>query len=168
MNTNKNLTSIKGHNSTNLQKITGNNSNIDLVNINAYTKFGKFLTICSKDIEQKQKKLTSIKGHTSVTNLRKMTGNDPNLDIVNINEHTNLVKFYQFILKILSGNTILTSVKGHNSITNVRKMMWNNTNLDLVSINAYTQFGKILSYCSRLINNDGHNDRLPKSSIAPL
>ena len=83
-----------------------------------------------------------------------------------LNAHTPLVKFYQFILKILSGNTILTSVKGHNSITNVRKMMWNNTNLDLVSFNAYTQYGNILSFCSRLIKYDGQNDRLPKSSIA--
>ena len=35
-------TSINGHNSvTNLRKMTGNNSNLDLVNTNAHTKFGK-------------------------------------------------------------------------------------------------------------------------------
>ena len=51
---NKILTSIKGHDIVqNKQKITGNNSNLDLVNMNAYIKFGEFLSICSQDIEQK-------------------------------------------------------------------------------------------------------------------
>ena len=40
---------------TNLWKMTGNNPNLDLVIINAYTKYGKVLSICSKDIELKQK-----------------------------------------------------------------------------------------------------------------
>ena len=35
-------------------KIVGNNSNLDIVKINAYTKFGQIRSICSKDIEQKQ------------------------------------------------------------------------------------------------------------------
>ena len=43
------------------------NPNLDLVNINAHTKFEQILSICSKDIELKQI-LTSIKGHNSVTN----------------------------------------------------------------------------------------------------
>ena len=115
-----------------------------------------------------------------------MTGNNPNLDLVNINAHT---KFGQIlsILNILSGNgilnEILASVKGHNSVTIVWKMMCNN--LDLVNINAYTKFGKILSICSQDIEQkqimtygmmetrndgwkDGRNDGQPKSSIAPL
>ena len=51
---NKILISIKGCNSvTNLRKMMQNNPNIDLVNINAYTKFGKIQSICSQDIEQK-------------------------------------------------------------------------------------------------------------------
>ena len=33
-----------------------NNSNLDHVNINAYTKFGKMLSVCSEDIEWKQGK----------------------------------------------------------------------------------------------------------------
>ena len=61
----------------------------------------------------------------------------------------NLVKFYQLVLKILSGNQILneilTSVKAHNSVTIEQKLMCSNPNLDLVNINAYTKFGKILS-----------------------
>ena len=33
------------------KKKTGNNSNLDLANMNAYIKFGEFLSICSQDIE---------------------------------------------------------------------------------------------------------------------
>ena len=44
--------SIKGHKFvTNFGKKTGNNSNLDLVNINAQTKFGQILFISSQDIE---------------------------------------------------------------------------------------------------------------------
>ena len=53
---NKILTSIKGHNSViNYEKITGNNPNLDLVNINALIKFGEIISICSRDIERKRK-----------------------------------------------------------------------------------------------------------------
>ena len=34
--------------------MTGNNPNLDLVDINAFTKFGKILSICSQDIERKR------------------------------------------------------------------------------------------------------------------
>ena len=37
-----------------MRKIMCNNHNVDLVNMNAYIKFGKILYICSQDIEQKQ------------------------------------------------------------------------------------------------------------------
>ena len=48
------LMSIKGHTSvTSLQKMTANNPDLDLVNINAYTKFGQIPSICSEDIERK-------------------------------------------------------------------------------------------------------------------
>ena len=32
--------------------MTGNNPNLDLVNMNAYKKFGEILSICSQDIER--------------------------------------------------------------------------------------------------------------------
>ena len=35
--------------------MTGNNPRLDLVNINAHTKFGQFLSISSQDIEWKPK-----------------------------------------------------------------------------------------------------------------
>ena len=48
------LTSIKGRNSVgNLRKTKIYNPNVDLVNDNAYTKFGLNLFIRSQDIEQK-------------------------------------------------------------------------------------------------------------------
>ena len=34
--------------------MTGNNLKLDLVNVNAHTKFGPILSICSQDIERKQ------------------------------------------------------------------------------------------------------------------
>ena len=57
---NKIQTSIKGHDIvTNAKKKKkkkkmGNNSNLDLVNMNAYIKFGEFLSIGSQDIERKR------------------------------------------------------------------------------------------------------------------
>ena len=49
------LTSIKGRNSVKiLQKMTGNNPKLDLVNIDVLTKFGRILSIRSQDIERKR------------------------------------------------------------------------------------------------------------------
>ena len=36
------------------KKIMCNNPNVDLVNMNAYIKFGELMTICSQDIEWKR------------------------------------------------------------------------------------------------------------------
>ena len=47
--------SIKGRNSVKLgQKMTGNNPKLNLVNVNANTKFGQILSISSQDIDRKQ------------------------------------------------------------------------------------------------------------------
>ena len=49
------LTSIKGHNYIKiLQKMTGNNPKLDLVNDDLHTKFGRILSIRSQDIERKR------------------------------------------------------------------------------------------------------------------
>ena len=37
-----------------MQKMLCNNTNVDLLNLNAYIKFGEILSICSQDIERKQ------------------------------------------------------------------------------------------------------------------
>ena len=48
------LKSIKGRNSVKiLQKMTGNNPKLDLVNVDVHTKFGWILSIRSQDIEWK-------------------------------------------------------------------------------------------------------------------
>ena len=50
------LRSIKGRNSVaNLRNLTLYNPNLDLINVNVYTKFGKILSIHSQDIERKRK-----------------------------------------------------------------------------------------------------------------
>ena len=52
---NKILTLIKGRNSVKiLQKMTGNNPKLDLVNVDVHTKLGQIRSICSRDIERKR------------------------------------------------------------------------------------------------------------------
>ena len=49
------LTPIQGRNSVKiLQKMTGNNPKLDLVNVDEHTKFGLILSIRSQDIERKR------------------------------------------------------------------------------------------------------------------
>ena len=49
------LTSFTGCNSVaNLRKMMRNNLNLDLINVNVYTKFGSILSIHSQDIERKR------------------------------------------------------------------------------------------------------------------
>ena len=55
----------------------------------------------------------------------------------------NLIKFNQFIHKILSGNEILTRTKGTNHVVNLGKLRCNNPNLDLVKVIAYAKFDQI-------------------------
>ena len=70
----------------------------------------------------------------------------------------NLVRFCQFVLKILSGNKILTSIKGSNSVKILRKMTGNNPKLDVVSVDVYTKFGQILSIRSQDIEQKQNYD----------
>ena len=70
----------------------------------------------------------------------------------------NLVRFCQFVLKILSGNKILTSIKGHNSIKILRKMTGNNPKLDLVNVDMHTKFSPILSIRSQDIERKRNSD----------
>ena len=82
------LTSIKGRNSVKiLRKMPGNNPKLDLVIVDAHTKFGRILSIQLK-ILCRHEILTSVKGRNSVKILRKMTGNNPKLDLVNVDMHT--------------------------------------------------------------------------------
>ena len=61
MSKNQILTSIKGCNSVaNLRKTKIYNTNIDLFNDNAFTKFGLILSIRSQDIEQKPTRAVTL------------------------------------------------------------------------------------------------------------
>ena len=70
----------------------------------------------------------------------------------------NLVRFCQFVLKILSGNEILTSIKGCNSVKILRKMTGNNPKLDLVNVDVHTKFVQILSIRSQDIEPKQNSD----------
>ena len=65
------------------------NPNLDLINIDVYRvqTLMKFCCFLLK-ILSGNKILTSIKGSNSITNLQKMTCNNPNIDLVNINVYT--------------------------------------------------------------------------------
>ena len=106
------LTSIKDHNSVfNLQKLTCNNLNLDLVNIYAYVKLGQIPSINFLDLSR-NKILISLKGHNSITIQTDMKQSQPGSCQYQLMHMQNLVEFQQFILK--------TSIKDHNSITNYK------------------------------------------------
>ena len=68
--------------------MTGNNTKLDLVNVDVHTKFGQFCQFVLKILSMNEI-LKSIKGCNSVKILRKMMGNNPKLDLVNVDVHTN-------------------------------------------------------------------------------
>ena len=70
----------------------------------------------------------------------------------------NLVRFCQFVPKILSGNKILTSIKGRNSVKILQKMTGNNPKLDLVNVDGHTKFCQILSIGSQDIEWKQNSD----------
>ena len=70
----------------------------------------------------------------------------------------NVVGFYLFVLKILSGNEILMSIKGRNSVKILQKLTVNNPKLDLVNVDVHTKFGRILSICSQDVERKRNSD----------
>ena len=66
----------------------------------------------------------------------------------------NLVKFYQIVLKILSGNKNLTSINGHKSVTILRQMTDKNPKLDLVNINVHTKFVKFYQLVLKILGGN--------------
>ena len=70
-----------------------------------------------------------------------------------------LVRFCQFVLKVLSRNEIHTSIKGKDSVKSLQKMT-GIPKLDLVNVDVHIIFGQILSICSQDIErkqNSGIN-----------
>ena len=124
LNGNKILTSIKGHNSVEKeQKIICNCPYLHFVNINACTKFYQNPSIGPQDIEHRQNFIkihqlvhkilsideisTSIKGHNSVENERKILFNH----LVNINAYTKSNRNSQINSQDIEPNKFLTSIK---------------------------------------------------------
>ena len=70
----------------------------------------------------------------------------------------NLVRFFQFVLKILSGNEILTSIKGRNSIKILQKTTGNDPKLDHVNVVVHIKFGQFLSIPSQDIERKRNSD----------
>ena len=83
---------------------------------------------------------TSIKGHNSKENERKILFKHLNLHHVDINAYTKFDWNPQIYLQDIEHNKILMLIKGHNSVKNWPKTMCVRTNMDLVYINAYTKF----------------------------
>ena len=72
----------------------------------------------------------------------------------------NLVRFCQFVIKILSGDEILTSIKGRNSVKILQTKTGNNPNLDLVNGDMQTRFGQILSIRSQDIERKRNSESM--------
>ena len=69
-----------------------------------------------------------------------------------------LVRFCQFVFKILNGNEILMSIKGCNSVKIWRKMTGNNPKLDLVNVDVHTKFGRVNSIHFQVIERKPNSD----------
>ena len=103
--------------------------------------------------------LTTIKGQNSVKILQKMIGNNPKLDLVNVDVHT---KFGQ----ILSIHTQYIKWKLYSDINQglllrqnfAKKMTGNNAKLDHVNVDVHIKFGQILSNCSQDIEQKRNSD----------
>ena len=82
------LTSIKGRKSdSNLPKMTPYNPNLDLFNVDVYTKFVEFYPFILKILSGNEI-LTLIKDRNSVANLQKIMFYNHNLDLINVNVYT--------------------------------------------------------------------------------
>ena len=88
---------------------------MDLVFINAYTKFYQNVSICSADIEEKHI-FTSLKGDNSVVYKRIQSICNPKPLLPDINVHAKFEEIGQKLLKLESGNEALTDgTDGHSN-----------------------------------------------------
>ena len=69
-----------------------------------------------------------------------------------------LVRFCQFVLKVLCGNKILSQSRAKTLSKVSKKMTGNNPKLDLVNIDVHTNFGQILSNRSQDIEWKRNSD----------
>ena len=77
-----------------------------------------------------------------------MTGNNPKLDLNNVDVHTNFGQILSICSRDIKRKQILTSIKGRNSVKILPKMTGNNPKVDVVNVDVHINFGQILSICS--------------------
>ena len=87
-----------------------------------------------------------------------MTGNNPKLDLVNVDVHTKFGQILSIHSQLLSGIYILTSIKSCYSIKILRKVTGNIAKLDHVNVDVHIKSGQILSICSRDIERKQNSD----------
>ena len=124
-----------------------------------HTKFGRILSIfvCTSILSGNEI-LMSIKGRNSIKNLRKMTGNNPKLDLVNDDVHTKFGRILSIRSQDIERKRNSDVNQGCNSVKILRKMMGNNPKLDLVNDDVHTKFGRILSIRSQDIERKRNSD----------
>ena len=87
-----------------------------------------------------------------------MTGNNPKLDLNNVDVHINFGQILSICSRDIEQNEILTPIEGRNSDKIWQKMTGNNPKLDLVNVNVHTKLGQILSIGSQDIERKRNYD----------
>ena len=85
-------------------------------------------------------------------------GNNPKLDVVNVNVHTKFGQILSIASQDIERKRNSESIKGHNSVKILRKMTGNNPKVDVVNVDVHINFGQILSICSRDIERKRNSD----------
>ena len=125
-----------------------------LMNIQNLVLFCQFIL----KILSKKQILKSIKGRSSVANLRKTNIYNTYVDLVNYNVYTKFGLNLFICSQDIEHNQILTSIKGRNSVGNLRKTMIYITSIDLVNDYVYTKFGFNRSICFQDIEQKLNSD----------
>ena len=87
-----------------------------------------------------------------------MTGNNPKLDLVNVDVHTKFGQILSICSQDIERKQILTSIKGRNSVKILQIITGNNPKLDHVNVDVHTKFGRILSMRSQDIERKQNSD----------
>ena len=78
-----------------------------------------------------------------------MTGNNPILDLVNVDVHTKFGQILSIRYQDIEQKRNSDVNQGCNSVKILRKMTGNNPKLDLVNVDVHTKFCQILSIGSQ-------------------
>ena len=167
---NKILTSIKGHNSVkNWPKITCIRYNMDLVFINAFTKFIKIHPFVLKILRKILRKNTFLHQSRAITLLfinEFSPFTIPNHSFLISMSMQSLKNISPKLLKLESGNDIFTSIKSHNTVVYKRIQSICNPKSLLPDINVHAKFKENRSKLTRIRvrkrRADGRTDRYPK------